>query len=269
MTSAEQSVREGNLSQALDELQQRVRRNAASGPERAFLFQLLALQGQWERAANQLKVLGDLDASALITVQMYQPAIQCELLRAKVFSGETTPLLLGEPEQWMALLLESLKHLAGGRYEAAGKLREQALEAAPARAGSINGEPFEWIADSDPRLGPCLELIVDGKYYWTPITNLQSLRLEPPTDLRDLIWAQATVTWANGGQVPALLPVRYPGSESSTATDSHRLSRKTDWIQQPDETVLGVGQRMLATDTGEYALLEVRELLITAPTTPA
>ena len=267
MTSAEQSVREGNLSQALEELQQRVRRNPAAAPERAFLFQLLALQGQWERAANQLKVLADLDAGALITVQLYRPAIACELLRAKVFAGEITPLLFGEPEQWVALLLESLKHIDAGRFEAAANLRAQALEAAPARAGSINGERFEWIADADSRLGPCLELVVEGKYGWTPFANLRSVRFEAPTDLRDLIWAQATITWANGGQVPALLPVRYP--ELQAANDAQRLARRTDWIQHPHDTFLGMGQRMLTTDAGEYSFLEVRELLIDPPTVPA
>lgn len=266
MTSAEQSVREGNLPQALEELQQRVRRNPGAAAERAFLFQLLALQGQWERAATQLNVMGELDAGALITVQVYRPAIQSELLRAKVFAGETTPLLVGEPQQWMALLLESLKLLSGGRYEEAAKLREQALEAAPAHSGSLDGEPFEWVADADPRLGPCLELIVEGKYYWTPIANVRSLHLEPPTDLRDLIWARGAVTWVNGGQVPALIPVRYPGSESAAATDEHRLARKTDWIQQPGDTFLGVGQRMIATDTGEYSFLDVRELSISQAT---
>jgi type VI secretion system protein ImpE len=72
------------------------------------------------------------------------------------------------------------------------------------------------------------------------------------------------VTWSNGGQVPALIPVRYPGSEGSSATDEHRLSRRTDWIAQPNDTYVGMGQRMLVTDAGEYPLLEVRELLIGA-----
>jgi type VI secretion system protein ImpE len=267
VTSAQQSVRDGNLSQALDELQQRVRRDPGAAPERAFLFQLLALQGQWERAANQLKVLGDLDAGALITVQLYRPALLCELLRAKVFAGELTPLLFGEPEQWMALMLESVKHIAAGRFEAGANLRAQALEAAPARSGSINGEHFEWLADADSRLGPCLELVIEGKYGWTPFANVRSVRLEAPTDLRDLIWAQATVTWGNGGQVPALLPVRYP--ELETANDAQRLARRTDWVQHPHDTFLGVGQRMLTTDAGDYSFLDVRELLIDLPAGPA
>jgi type VI secretion system protein ImpE len=260
MTAAEQSVREGNLTQALAELQQRVRRNPGAGSDRIFLFQLLALSGQWERAATQLNVVRDLEASALITVQMYLPAIQCELLRAKVFAGEITPLIVGEPQQWMALLLESLRHVGAGRYEAGARLREEALEAAPAQPGSLDGQPFEWLADADSRIGPCLELIIDGKYYWAPFAHVQSLKLEPPTDLRDLVWAQGTLTWTNGGQVPALIPARYAGAESAAATDAHRMSRKTDWVEHPGNTYLGVGQRMLATDSGEYPFLEVRTL---------
>lgn len=262
MTAAEQSVRDGNLSEALAELQQRVRRNPGVAADRIFLFQLLALLGQWERAATQLSVLRDLEANALITVEMYRPAIQCELLRAKVFAGEIVPLLIGEPQQWMALLLESLKLLGAGKYEAAAGLREQALEEAPAQTGSINGAAFEWVADADSRIGPCLELIIEGKYYWAPFANVQSLKLEAPTDLRDLVWAQGTVTWSNGGQVPALIPVRYPGAESAAATDAHRLSRRTDWIEESGNTYLGLGQRMLATDAGEYPFLEVRTLQV-------
>jgi type VI secretion system protein ImpE len=264
MTSAEQSVREGKLSPALEELQLRVRRNPSSAADRLFLFQLLAALGQWERAAAQLKVAGELDASALISVQMYGPALQCELLRNRVFAGETTPLIMGEPERWMALLVEALKHTAGGRYDEGAQLREQALEAAPAQAGSLNGEPFQWLADADSRLGPCLELIVEAKYYWVPAVQVRSVTFEPPSDLRDLIWAQVAVTWSNGGQVPALMPVRYVSADPGAITDLHRLARQTDWLQQPGETYLGVGQRMLATNTGEYPLLEVREILFDA-----
>jgi type VI secretion system protein ImpE len=268
MASPEELVRQGDLLQALQCLQDRVRRDPGSGAARAFLFQLLAVLGQWERAANQLKMLGELDASALITVQMYWPAIQSELLRAAVFGGQATPLLLGEPQQWLAMLLESVKQMSAGEFAAAADLRQQAMNTALACGGTINGERFEWLADADPRLGPCLEMIVEGRYYWTDIANVRALRMEPPTDLRDLVWAQGTVTWANGGQVPVLIPVRYPECDGSSATDAHRLSRRTDWIQQPSETYLGMGQRMFITDAGEYPFLEVRELLISADTAP-
>jgi type VI secretion system protein ImpE len=269
MSSAEESIREGNLPRALEDLQQRVRRNPGAAPERAFLFQLLALLGHWKRAADQLKVLGELDAGALITVQMYQPAIQCELIRAEVFAGRVTPLFLGEPSEWTASLLQSLKLLGGGHFEAAAKLRDSALQAAPASSGTLNGERFEWVADADTRIGPCLELIVNGKYYWAEMATVRSLRLEPPADLRDLLWSQGIITLKNGGEVPTLVPVRYPTEDTAVVTDAHRLARKTDWHELRPDTFVGVGQRMLATDSGEYPLLEIRELLLDSPGDPA
>jgi type VI secretion system protein ImpE len=256
--SAEQSLREGKVTQALEELQRRVRANPGNAGDRIFLFQLLSVLGQWERAATQLDTAGDLDASALITVQIYRRAIEAELLRAHVFSGATTPLVIGEPQEWLALLLEALKVTAQGHFEEAAALRARALEEAPAVPGTLNGEPFEWLSDGDSRLGPCLELIVDGKYCWTPVSNVRSLHFEAPADLRDTVWSQCALTWSNGGQVPALIPTRYCGSERGEP--AHQLSRRTDWDEKPGGTFLGLGQRMLVTDQKEYSLLEVRDV---------
>jgi type VI secretion system protein ImpE len=56
-----------------------------------------------------------------------------------------------------------------------------------------------------------------------------------------------------------LIPTRYPGSEASE-DDQIRMSRKTDWVEQEGQVYLGQGQRMLMTDTGEYALMDVRKI---------
>lgn len=258
--SPEESVRAGNLSQALQDLQQRVRANPADAKSRIFLFQLLAVLGQWERCATQLKVASDLDSSTLILAQIGRQAIQAEQLRAHVFNGSTTPVLMGEPAGWVALILESLRLAAAGHYEKAAELRQQALQDAPTTSGKINGTAFEWLADADSRLGPCLELIVDGKYLWVPFDKIRSLRIEPPADLQDAVWTQVVVTWSNEGQVPALIPTRYAGTEASD-DDALKLSRRTDWQARPADTYFGLGQRMFATDAGEYPLLEVREIV--------
>lgn len=258
--SPEESVRAGNLSQALQELQQRVRSNPADAKARVFLFQLLAVLGQWERAATQLKVAADLDPANLILAQVGRQALQAEQLRARVFAGATTPMLMGEPASWVPLMLEALRLSAEGHYERASELRSQALEDAPTTSGSINGEKFSWIADADSRLGPCLELVVDGKYLWVPFDRIKSLRMDPPADLQDTVWLQTIVTWTNEGQVPALVPSRYVGTETSD-DDAVKLSRRTEWLEHPADTYFGLGQRMLATDAGEYPLLEVREVV--------
>jgi len=38
------------------------------------------------------------------------------------------------------------------------------------------------------------------------------------------------------------------------------LSHKTEWIEQEEDVYIGMGQRMLASDEGEYPLLDVRLL---------
>ncbi len=257
--SAEQSLREGRLTDALAELQAQVRKEPANPKHRIFLFQLLAALGQWERALNQLNVVGEMDALALPMVQTYREALRCELFRAEVFAGRRSPLVFGDPASWVALLLEALRLTAAGQYIQARMVREQAFETAPATAGAIDEQPFEWIADADPRLGPVLEAIVNGRYYWIPFQRIQTIALEQPADLRDYVWMPAQFTWANGGETVGLIPARYPGSPAST-DPLVQLGRKTEWQECDAETWLGLGQRMLATDQGEYSLLDARRI---------
>jgi type VI secretion system protein ImpE len=69
----------------------------------------------------------------------------------------------------------------------------------------------------------------------------------------------ATLTLANGGETVALLPTRYPGSEQSS-DPRIIMARSTDWIEKDADTVLGLGQRLLATDQGEFPIMDVREI---------
>jgi type VI secretion system protein ImpE len=104
-----------------------------------------------------------------------------------------------------------------------------------------------------------LEAIVNGRYYWIPFQRIQTIRLEPPADLRDYVWMPAQFTWSNGGETVGLIPARYPGSPGS-ADPLVQLGRKTDWLECDVETWLGLGQRVLATDQGEYPLLDIRRI---------
>ena len=256
---AEQSVREGRIEEALAELQQQVRKAPDNAEYRVFLFQLLCVMGDWERARTQLKVLGELSAGSAPLVHVYGTAITCELLRREVFAGAKTPLILGEPLPWVALLLQGLTEAAQGRGAAAAALRAEALEKAQAVAGSIDGQSFDWIADADSRLGPVCEAVIDGRYYWVPFERLRSIALEAPSDLRDVVWMPAQLGLANGGQTAALIPARYPGSEADS-DGLIRLGRKTEWDEVSPDTFHGRGQRMFATPGGEYALLSVRRI---------
>lgn len=250
---------ERSLQPVLTKVQDQVRREPANPKHRIFLFQLLSILGQWERALTQLNVLEEMDAGSLPMVQTYREALRCEMLRADVFAGRRSPLIFGDPEPWVALLLEALRLTAEGHHEQAAPVREQAFEGAPATAGMIDNQPFTWIADADSRMGPVLEAIVNGRYFWIPFHRIGSIKLEAPVDLRDLVWMPAFFTWSNGGETVGLVPARYPGSQAST-DPTLQLSHKTEWIEQAEDVYIGLGQRMLATDAGEYPLLDARLL---------
>jgi type VI secretion system protein ImpE len=259
--SAETSLKEGRLDDALSELQEQVKKDPADPALRTFLFQLLTVIGDWDRALTQLNVAGEMDPTALPMKQMYTEALRCELLRKKVFAGETSPMIFGEPEEWVALLTEAVKKAGQGAFEESVALRDKAFDAAPTTSGKVNDQPFEWIADADPRLGPVFEAVVNGRYYWIPIHRVHTVTIDEPEDLRDMVWAPVQFTWTNGGQAVGLIPTRYPGSENS---EDHliRLSRKTDWVEAAPDVWLGQGQRLLATDAGEFPLLEVRTIVL-------
>src|SRR5690349_13562224 len=153
LMTPEELLHRGDAEAALSALQENVRAQPSAAKLRVFLFQLLCVLGQWERARTQLKILADLDASALAMVNAYGRAVSCELLRTEVFVGKRMPLILGEPPAWIAGLIEALALEASGLHAQASQTRSRALEQAAAVPGSIDGNPFAWIADADSRLG--------------------------------------------------------------------------------------------------------------------
>jgi len=266
MTRAEDYIRAGQLDEALKSLEEQIRKEPANAKLRIFLFQLLCVMGNWNRAVTQLNVIKEMDAGAILMAQVCSPAIQCEALRAEIFAGKTTPVVFGKPADWVGLMIQANEVLAKGKIEESNAVREKALEMAPASAGTLehNGQTheFEWLADADSRLGPILEAIIEGRYFWVPLDHIRSIKIEKPEDLRDMVWAPATFTWTNGGSGVGLIPVRYAGSESS-AEAAIRLARRTDWEQRAENVYTGLGQRLLATDQGEYPLLEIRQITFT------
>jgi len=245
----------------LKRLESEIRASPSDARLRTYLFQLLAIRGDWQRAISQLQVSAQLDPIALAMAQTYREAVRAEVFRAEVFAGRKQPSFLGQPPAWAGLLLESMKLVAEGHVDKAEAMRDDALESAPESSGKIDGRAFAWIADADSRIGPVCEAVVDGKYVWIPFENLARLRIEAPTDLRDLVWAAAQLQLVNGGETVALIPSRYPGSEASK-DPAIRMSRKTEWREAGEATYIGLGQRMWATDAGEYPILDTREITL-------
>jgi len=259
ISPARDLLRAGEPRAALEQLKKEVRKAPRDVALRVFLFQLFCIFGEWDRALTQLSVAAEFDPDALPMAQTYRAVIRCEMLRERVFEGKRSATLLGEPAQWMSLLVEANRVLATGAEAQAASLRDAAFEQAPDVTGEVDGRRFAWIGDADPRLGPLLEVIVEGKYYWVPFSRISQLVIEPPADLRDQVWMPAQFTWSSGGESMGFIPTRYPRSQS--ASDLIALARLTEW-RDSEEWPTGLGQRMIASDGDDVAIMDLRKLVI-------
>lgn len=244
----------GNLAEALAKTQEDVRRTPDRTEERILLFQLYCLNGDWIKAKKQLPVIKSMRPESLPMVETYSRLIDMESLRLDVFAGRRTPLLFGQPEAWLSYLLQALKFDGENNVEAADELRDKAFDEAEAISGQINSTKFEWLADSDPRLGPVLELMMSNAYYWIPFSAIKTIRIQEPTDLRDQVWTAANLQWINGGPAVGFIPTRYV-STLKQEDPRLKLSSLTSWIG--DEPV---GQRTFVHPNGEVSLMDVRNI---------
>lgn len=262
MTASEeiqQKLKGGDLAGAVSACKAAIRKAPTEGELRFMLFQLLCLKADWEAASNQLVAYSELVGRQSPLPIVFNNVVQAEVRRKYVFQGEEAPTIFGEPSDWLPYLLQSLTSNAKGDSSAAISLRTEALNRAPAISGTINGQPFSWLMDGDSRISVIIEAIIQGQYYWIPQSRLKSIEMEPPSQARDAVWSAATLTLENDSEISAFIPVRYPGSQT-WQDDSLRLARKTAWDSPAENYYIGSGQRVWMTDSGEFPILEVREI---------
>jgi type VI secretion system protein ImpE len=200
-----------------------------------------------------------LEAEALLIAHTYRGLIHAEQARAAVFAGQCSPAVLVGSKPWIAQLATCLSLQRQGRTACAAQLRIDAFEVAPQVTGFINGCAFASIADADSRLGPLLEIIVGGSYYWAPFACIQRIVMERVTNTRNLAWLPAQFTWRTGERSTGFIPARYPGSEHCD-DDAIRLAQKTRWQPIGENCFVGLGQRLLRTNTDEIGILDVRDI---------
>jgi type VI secretion system protein ImpE len=226
--------REGRLREAIKALGEELRSNPLDAKRRTFLFELLLFAGEFDRAEKQLDLLAGANAEAAAGTLLYRSALHAERTRQSMFATGETPAQ-----------------------------REEGIH-----DGTWNGNPFSEMSDADPRIGPNLEVFLAGSYTWIPIHYLRKIEIQPPTNLRDLVWAQARLETSSDFRLQdlgeVLLPVLCPQSFRHT-DESVQLGRETAW--EPDEAhgQIPYGVKMMDVDGTDVPLLEIRSIVWNAP----
>src|SRR5207247_233166 len=139
------------------------------------------------------------------------------------------------------------------------KLLDESAAARPALAGKLNGDSFSDFCDYNDLTAPVLEAILLNSYLWLPFEQILRIEIEPPKQLRDLLWAKAQVEMVNEMKVSVFLPALYESSHAHI-DDQIKLGRKTDWKQISEDLFIPYGQRLFLVDGEEEAFFEVRTL---------
>ena len=223
--------RAGELDQAITALGEELRSYPLDAKRRTFLFELLCFAGQYDRAEKQLDVLAKQDPKNAPGMLVYRSALYAERTREEMFRSGNLPAAEDETQT---------------------------------DGGTWNGEPFASLADGDARIGDHLEVFIAGTYTWIPTRYVDRLEIEPPSALRDLLWARARIQTSPAFRLQdlgeVLLPVIAP--LSYTATDGAvRLGRATVWEDLPGGGERPLGQKLLLVDGEEIPFLEVRSIV--------
>jgi type VI secretion system protein ImpE len=212
---------------------------------RMFLFQLLCIDGEWDKARVQAQALAQLSPEAQMLSVAYGQVIDGELARAAAGRGAEPAALLHASPEWLV----ELATVFAADGEAAASRRARAFDGSPDMPGDVDGRRFDFLFDGDGRFGPAFEAIIAGRWGLIPFTAVEEIASEGPVDLRDLVWLPAEIRFREGGSAAALLPARYPGTEQAPDAEL-RLARRTEWRESGD-MVRGTGQRIWTTSAGE------------------
>lgn len=242
MADADALLREGDLSGARAALVEVVRSRPGDPQARMFLFQLLAVAGEWDKAKKALETLVQISPEAQMLAVAYGQAIECEAQRARVFAGQEPMPVLANADGWAGGVARAISLFAQGQDAAAAELRDVAFDDVPDMPCHFNDEAWDWIADGDSRFGPTFEAIVGGRYGLLPFDAVERISCEGVRDLRDVVWLPVEIDMRSGQSISGFIPARYPGSERSP-DPLIQLGRSTQW-QDHDWGQTGLGQRL-------------------------
>lgn len=258
----------GDLAGAIDATLQLVKQHPGDTGKRAFLCELFCFSGDWERADKQLELIAKQDAEAMVGAGLIRQLIRAATARQEFYRDGRLPEFRGDVPTLMQQHLKASVALREQDLSEAARLLGDAEELRRPAAGRCNGQPFDDWRDLDDLCAPFLEVFTtSGKYFWVPVDDVQVIEFRAPQHARDLLWRSAHLTFADGADAEVFLPALYVDSPSSS-NDRLKLGRLTEWREEAEGPVRGIGQRMFLAGDDARAIMELGHLEF-LPTAPA
>jgi type VI secretion system protein ImpE len=250
----------GKLPEALAAATAAVKKAPADLGARVLLAELLTFSGNFERADVILDAASNIDPTALTVVAEFRQLLRGETARRQLFRDGRVPEFLGEPEATEQASLAALVALRAGDFAGAAEKVEEAESVRPRVAGVMGKVKFDDFRDADDLLPGLIETITStGKYYWIPVSRIQTMMFHPPRRPRDLIWRRCSMAVTAGPDGDVYIPAIYVSDPEQTS-DAQRLGRETSWSEEGAGPVRGFGQRTFLIGEEAVGIMDVGTL---------
>ena len=257
--------RAGKLAAAIEAANAAVRKSPADIAPRVLLAELLLFAGNLERADTLLSAAGDIEPQAAIVVAEFRQLLRAEMARRQLHRDGRLPEFLGEPTQALAATLEAFVALRAGDAAGGSAKAAEAERRRPRVRGAAGGAAFDDFRDVDDLTAGFFEVLTTtGKYFWIPTERVETVEFHPPKRARDLFWRRVSMSVRAGPDGDVYLPVTYVAGDPALG-DEYRLGRATDWRQEGDGPVRGVGQRVFLAGDEPVSIMDMTTLAFEAP----
>ena len=264
---AKQLLQDGALGAAIEAQLALVRQRPTDTEARALLIDLLCFNGDFERADKQLDLLVSQKVELTVPAALSRQLARAGIARREVFDKSRAPELLSAATGFVPDALRGLIELRDGRTAEATAAFAAADAARPARGGTCNGVRFDDLRDADDVCAGVLEVLTStGKYYWVPLSEINSIEFHKPTVLRDRLWRRASLDVRNGPDGEVFIPAIYPTPiADGPDADALRLGRETKWQDTPGAPVRGLGLRVFLVGEEDRSIHELETIAFDPP----
>lgn len=253
-------LNQGLLDEAMESAKNMVRERPTDVESREVFAELLCLKGDLERADKQLETIVLQQPQASITAILIRQLIRAETARRECWSEGRLPEFVGQPDRICEQSLAAAVAMRAGEHALALQTIEDMEQDRPALGGLCNGQSFDDFRDLDDTCLAIMEVLTStGKYFWIPLSRIQSMEFNPPARPRDLLWRQCQMRVEDGPDGVVFIPALYQSTRSSQ-DPAQLLGSSTDWLVEEDRPILGVGQRVFAMGDKEIGIRELKSL---------
>lgn len=249
----------GKLAEARVMLVERLKKSPADRQARTLLFQILVINGEWDKALNHIEILAAQTGKADPGIDVYRNLIAAEKERFQVFQLKQKPAFLPEIPAYWEDYHGAVKLMTEAKSDEALEKIKSVDAKRPVVTGMVNGTPFTGFFDTDSTLSCFIEAMEYERYLWIPVEFIRELVVSAPKTLMDLIWAKARITTWEGLTMGCFLPAIYPNSFSNE-NDLVKMGFKTDWRTLCGPFTRACGRHVYQVGDKDYELFELGEV---------